>query len=173
MEGGVGALGRYIELLYWIFFQSSICPSICLFLAIKGRSGDNRFTVTFRLVFQLSICISVCLSVPLPQLGGGRELYIYIDILIILSIGNLYIYLSVPLTGRSRYIDISMIYILSKLRYWFFVMTRLYVMIGVCHSGDWCPSKQYVFNKILEIRWETIQRSTESPKRGWTKRRCY
>ena len=74
--------------------------------------------------------------------GGTRSLY-WASIMNIFSIVNLSIYLSVPLAGRSRYIDISMIYILSKLRYWFFVMTRLYVMIGVCHSGDWCPSLYY------------------------------
>ena len=106
-------------LSFYTEYSLSICPSICLFLGTTGRLGDGQFTVTFRLVFQLSICMSVCLSicllsVPLPQ---WKELYVYIDILIILSIDNLYICLSVPLAGRSRYVDISMRYILSKLRY--------------------------------------------------------
>ena len=129
--------GRHPVAILSFYTEYSLnCQSVCLFLATTGRSGNSsRFTVIFRLVFQ-SVYLSVSCLFPSPNLGGGRELYIYINILIILSIGNLYIYLSVPLAGRSRYIDISMIYILSKLRYWFFVMTRLYVMIGVCHSGD-------------------------------------
>ena len=50
--------------------------------------------------------------------GGEGALGRYIELIMnIFSIVNLSIYLSVPLAGRSRYIDISMIYILSKLRY--------------------------------------------------------
>ena len=56
-------------------------------------------------------------GIPPPSMEGVRELYIYIDILIILSIDNLYICLSVPLAGRSRCIDISIIYILFKHKY--------------------------------------------------------
>ena len=108
MKGGGGR--HPVAILSFYTEYSLNCQSVCLFLATTGRSGNSsRFTVIFRLVFQLSICISVYLSVsclfPSPNWG------------VILSIGNLYIYLSVPLAGRSRYIDISMIYILSKLRY--------------------------------------------------------
>ena len=105
--------GHSVAILSFYTEYSFNSPSICLFLAITGRSGDDQFTVTFRLIFQLSICMSVCLF-PSPN---GRKLYIYTDLLIILSIDNLYFCLSVPLAGRSRYIDISMTYILSKLKY--------------------------------------------------------
>ena len=100
---GGASIYLYTLRLSILFVQPSICPSVCLFLAptstqLTGTQSFNRPSVP--------VCL---LSVPLPQLGGGdgRELYIYINILIILSIGNLYIYLSVPLAGRSRYIGCS------------------------------------------------------------------
>ena len=76
MKGGGAAPGRYIKLLYRIFFKLSIC------LSVPCHNNRSRFTVIFRLVFQLSICISVFLSVfclfPPPDWGGGvRAFYLH------------------------------------------------------------------------------------------------
>ena len=99
---------------------------------IKPKLDDLNYFLNCQ-----SLHVSVC---SLPQRSTQSKaytLYWYTDY----SFNRQSVHLSVCSSrGRSRYIDISLIYILSKFRYWFFVMARLYVMIGVCHSGDWCPS---------------------------------
>ena len=81
------------------------------------------YTVMFRLIFQLSIHLfvfkSVCLSLlrlfPSSNGEGGRQLYKFIEDY---SLNQQFVHLSIfSSRGRSRYIDISTIYILSKLRY--------------------------------------------------------
>ena len=84
-----------------------------------GRIVHPRWEgLSYRLLNK-SVCLSVCcLSVPLSPSGreGGPQTYLYryTDY----AFNRQSVHLSVCSSrGRSRYIDISMIYILSKLKY--------------------------------------------------------
>ena len=84
------------------------CQSLHLYVcSLPQRSTQLRADIYYDIQISLSIIHpSVCLSdwllsVPLPRGGGGegRPLSLYIDILIILSIDNLYICVYLLLSG--------------------------------------------------------------------------
>ena len=92
--------------LDYFFNRQSLHLSVC---SLPQRSTQLRADIYYDIQISLSIIHpSVCLSdwllsVPLPQGGGGRgstALSLYIDILIILSIDNLYICVYLLLSGE-------------------------------------------------------------------------
>ena len=149
--------------LDYFFNRQSLHLSVC---SLPQRSTQLRADIYYDIQISLSIIHpSVCLSVwlapvcsPPPRRGErvSRSLYIYkiywlfFQSTICTSVSNC------SSRGRSSYIDISMIYILSKLRYWFFVMTRLFVMIGVCQLGDWFPSIHRVSHSMYITRFHKV-----------------
>ena len=111
------------------------------------------FTLDFQSPICLYVCLSICLSsvyclFPFPSRWGRRRevhgslyTYRYTDY----SFNWQSVHLSVCSSwGRSRYIDISMIFILSKLRYWF---------LGLCTDLYWSKLGYWFFVITRFLSW--------------------